>query len=63
MAERLHMIACVCMAVSDKELIELCQTKSLSEIIEETGVTTSCGTCCKCVESICYEFGKVQKTD
>lgn len=57
------MIVCVCMAVSDKELIELCQTKSLSEIIEETGVTTSCGTCCKCVESICDEFRKVQKTN
>lgn len=57
------MITCVCMAVSDKELIELCQTKSLSEIIEETGVTTSCGTCCKYVESIYNEFGKVQKTD
>ena len=56
------MIVCVCMAVSDKELIELCQTKSLSGIIEETGVTTSCGTCCKCVESICDEFRKVQET-
>ena len=57
------MIVCVCMAVSDKELIELCQTKSLSEIVEETGVTTSCGTCCKCVESICDEFRKVQETN
>ena len=57
------MIVCVCMAVSDKELIEMCQTKSLSEIIEETGVTTSCGTCCKYVESICDEFRKVQKTN
>ncbi len=55
------MIVCVCMAVSDKELIELCQTKSLSEIIEETGVTMSCGTCCKYVESICDEFRKVQE--
>ena len=57
------MITCVCVAVSDKELIELRQTKSLSEIIKETGVTTSCGTCCKCVESICDEFRKVQETD
>ena len=57
------MIICVCVAVSDKELIELCQTKSLSEIIEETGVATSCGTCCKYVESICDEFGKVQETN
>lgn len=57
------MIACVCMAVSDKELIELCQSKSLSEIVEETGVTSSCGTCCKYVESICNEFGKVQEID
>lgn len=57
------MIACVCMAVSDKELIEMCQSKSLSEIIEETGVTQSCGTCCKYVEGICNEFGKVQETN
>ena len=57
------MIVCVCMAVSDKELIELCQTKSLSEIVEETGVTTSCGACCKYVESICDEFRKVQETN
>lgn len=46
------MIVCVRMAVSDKELIEMCQTKSLSEIIEETGVTTSCGTCRKCVQKV-----------
>ena len=57
------MITCVCVAVSDKELIELCQTKFLFEIIEETGVTTSCGTCRKCVESICDEFRKVQETN
>ena len=57
------MIVCVCMAVSDKELIEMCQTKSLSEIIEETGVTTSCGTCRECVESIYDEFVKVQETN
>lgn len=57
------MIACVCMAVSDKELVEMCKSKSLSEIIEETGVTQCCGTCCKYVESICNEFGKIQETD
>ena len=57
------MIICVCVAVSDKELIELCQTKSLSEIIEETGVTMSCGTCCKCVEiKRCYNDNKLCKS-
>jgi bacterioferritin-associated ferredoxin len=52
------MIMCVCKAVSDSDLRHAIQShdNSLSDIINDTGITTDCGICTRDVKKLYKEL-------